>query len=109
MNALGNVVKNGFQTVAHATQAIFAKATYEIKDGELQLAEEQAPLVLSDTYHGEMNFSSLWIPSDLVPRTASTDILFNAVARSPESMLRHGLGQDLAKLCEVLNEPAGQA
>jgi hypothetical protein len=66
--------------------SVLAKATYEIKDDRLELAEEQAPLVLSDKYHGAINTSSIWIPSDLVPRKASTDIIFNAIARSPGSV-----------------------
>lgn len=61
------------------------KATYEIAgDGTLVAAEEQAPMLFTDTCHGEVNVSSLWHPSDLVPYKPATDIIVNAVARAPE-------------------------
>ncbi len=64
---------------------VIVKATYEIADdGMLVAAEEQAPMLFTDKCHGEVNVSSLWHPSDLVPYKPATDIIVNAVARSPD-------------------------
>lgn len=61
-----------------------AKGTYAVgADGVLEVAEEQAPLVLADRYHGDPNASSLWLPSDLVPKKPRSDVIVNAVARAP--------------------------
>jgi hypothetical protein len=63
---------------------IIVKSTWEIApDGTLVPAEEQAPMVFTDLCHGALNTSSLWHPSDLVPKKVATDILLNAVARAP--------------------------
>ncbi len=63
---------------------VIVKATYEIaEDGTLVVAEEQAPMLFTDTCHGEVNLSSLWHPSDLVPYKPATDIIINAVAHAP--------------------------
>lgn len=65
---------------------VIVKATYEIGlDGKLLIAEEQAPMVFSDKFHGALNVSSLWHPSDLVPNKPRTDVIVNAVARASES------------------------
>lgn len=64
---------------------VIVKATYEIADdGTLVAAEEQAPMLFTDKCHGEVNVSSLWHPSDLVPYKPATDIIVNGVARSPD-------------------------
>lgn len=64
---------------------IIVKATYAIApSGRLLVAEEQAPMVFTDKCHGEVNVSSLWHPSDLVPNKPRTDIIVNAVARAPQ-------------------------
>ncbi|NTF08910.1 DUF2169 domain-containing protein [Agrobacterium rubi] len=64
---------------------VIVKATYEIADdGTLVVAEEQAPTVFTDKCHGDVNVSSLWHPSDLVPSKPATDIIVNAVARAPD-------------------------
>lgn len=64
---------------------IIVKATFNIlPDGAIVLSEEQAPMVFSDKFHGEINESSLWYPSDLVARKDGTDIIINAVAYAPE-------------------------
>lgn len=63
---------------------VIVKATYEIApSGRLLVAEEQAPMVFTDLCHGAVNATSLWHPSDLVPNKPRTDIIVNAVARSP--------------------------
>ncbi|MGO4869616.1 MAG: DUF2169 domain-containing protein [Roseiarcus sp.] len=68
---------------------VIVKATYEIApNGRLVIAEEQAPMVFSDKCHGAVNVSSLWHPSDLVPNKPRTDVIVNAVARSPGGAAR---------------------
>ncbi|MEF2074856.1 DUF2169 family type VI secretion system accessory protein [Consotaella aegiceratis] len=63
---------------------VIVKATYEVApSGRLLQAEEQAPMVFTDLCHGEVNVSSLWHPSDLVPNKPATDVIVNAVARAP--------------------------
>ena len=63
---------------------IIVKGTFEIaEDGTLTVAEEQAPMIFTDACHGEVNVSSLWHPSDLVPKKPTADIIVNAVARAP--------------------------
>lgn len=65
---------------------VIVKGTYEIRnDGALIAAEEQAPMLFTDKCHGEVNLSSLWHPSDLVPYKPATDIIVNAVARTPRA------------------------
>ncbi|MQY49604.1 DUF2169 domain-containing protein [Rhizobiales bacterium RZME27] len=64
---------------------LVVKGTYEIgKDGILTIADEQAPLVLSDRYCGAVNVSSLQIPSDLAPLKPRADVIVNAIARAPD-------------------------
>lgn len=62
---------------------IVLKGTFQIRNGELFLAEEQAPLALKDHYHGAASESSLLYPSDLVPNKPTADVIINAVAYSP--------------------------
>ncbi|MBP0583478.1 DUF2169 domain-containing protein [Labrys sp. LIt4] len=63
---------------------IIVKATYEIApSGRLLVAEEQAPMMFDDECHGEVNVSSLWHPSDLVPVKPTTDVIVNAIAHAP--------------------------
>lgn len=63
---------------------VVVKATYEFDaSGRLKEAEEQAPMVFTDKCHGDVNVTSLWHPSDLVPRKLATDLIINAVARAP--------------------------
>ncbi|MBF2715073.1 DUF2169 family type VI secretion system accessory protein [Agrobacterium vitis] len=62
---------------------VIVKATYEIApSGRLLVAEEQAPMVFTDLCHGDVNVSSLWHPSDMVPNKPATDVIVNAVART---------------------------
>ncbi|BCM86818.1 hypothetical protein mvi_52790 [Methylobacterium indicum] len=68
---------------------LLVKGTYDIAaDGRLVVADEQEPLVLTDTYHGALNTSSLRVPSDLVPRKPRADIILNAMARAPGGIAR---------------------
>ena len=68
----------------HEFGIIIVKATYAIApSGGLLVAEEQAPMIFTDKCHGAVNVTSLWHPSDLVPNKPRTDIIINAIARSP--------------------------
>ena len=63
---------------------VIVKATYEIgADGTLAIAEEQAPMMFTDSCHGEVNKTALWHPSDMVPVKPHGDIIVNAVAHAP--------------------------
>ncbi len=64
---------------------IIVKGTFEIgEDGQLAVAEEQAPMMFDDACHGDVHESSLWHPSDIVPVKPTADIIVNAVARAPD-------------------------
>lgn len=64
---------------------VIVKATYEITPaGDLLAAEEQAPMLFTDKCHGDVNVSSLWHPSDLVPLKPVTDVIINGTATAPE-------------------------
>ena len=63
---------------------LLVKGTYVVDPhGWLSVAGDQEPLVMTDTYHGELNTSSLHLPSDIVPVKPRSDIIINAVARAP--------------------------
>lgn len=71
-------------TADNAFGIVIVKASYEIAaNGDLLAAEEQAPMMFTDKCHGEVNVTSLWHPSDLVPNKPATDLIINAVARAP--------------------------
>lgn len=66
------------------SHVLVMRATYEIKsDGTLELSEKQAPIVLTDEYHGEPNKSSVRQESDLVPYKPRCDVIVNATAYAP--------------------------
>jgi hypothetical protein len=68
---------------------VIVKATLQLDaEGRLVIAEEQAPLMFTDACHGEVNVTSLWHPSDLVPNKPRTDVIVNAVARTPDGVAR---------------------
>lgn len=63
---------------------LLVKGTFSITpDGAMVPADEQAPVLLTDAYHGDLFTTSLWIPSDLAPHKPRTDVILNAVARAP--------------------------
>ncbi|MGE0791089.1 MAG: DUF2169 domain-containing protein [Sandaracinaceae bacterium] len=63
---------------------VIVKATFDLHgDGALELAAQQAPLVLTDVCHGDVNVSSLRHPSDLVPFKPRGEVLVNAFAHAP--------------------------
>lgn len=67
---------------------VIVKGTFEIgQDGTLVRSEEQAPMMFTDACHGEVNVSSLWHPSDLVPHKPKTDVIVNALAHAPSGDL----------------------
>ena len=54
------------------------RTTSEIKScGTLQFIPEQAPLAVTDDYHGEMNRSSVRQESDLAPFKPRCDVIVN--------------------------------
>jgi len=60
------------------------RTTSEIKTyGTLQFTPEQAPLAVSDEYHGEMNKSSVRQESDLAPFKPKCDVIVNGKAYAP--------------------------
>jgi hypothetical protein len=64
---------------------VIVKGTYTFSPSwRLLLAEEQAPMVFTDLCYGALNVTSLRHPSDLVPNKPSTDVIVNAIARSPD-------------------------
>jgi len=67
------------------SHVLVMRATYDINsDGTLGLSGKQAPLVLTDEYHGEPNKSSVRQESDLVPYKPWCDVIVNATAFAPE-------------------------
>jgi hypothetical protein len=68
---------------------VIVKGTFQLDaDGALVIAEEQAPFMFTDACHGEVNVSSLWHPSDLVPNKPRCDVIVNAVARTADGKAR---------------------
>jgi hypothetical protein len=60
------------------------RSTSEIKaDGTLQFIPEQAPLTVTDEYHGELNKSSIRLESDLAPFKPKCDVIVNGKAYAP--------------------------
>ncbi|MRR06249.1 MAG: DUF2169 domain-containing protein [Deltaproteobacteria bacterium] len=86
------------------SHVLVMRATYDIKsDGTLQLAGKQAPIVLTDEYHGEPNKSSVRQESDLVPYKPRCDVIVNATAYAP------GRSPSLGFLVGVkINGPSGE-
>jgi len=62
---------------------VVVKATFDISLGRPVLAAEQAPICLTDEYHGKPGESSLRYESDLVYRKPGTDIVVNGHAYAP--------------------------
>jgi len=60
------------------------RSTSEIKaDGTLLFIPEQAPLAVTDEYHGELNKSSVRQESDLAPFKPKCDVIVNGKAYAP--------------------------
>lgn len=71
----------------HAT--VVLKATFRLREGDLPIADEQAPLLRADVHHGEPDASSLRYEADLSPQKAGTDValLGHAWSSSPTEEL----------------------
>ncbi|MFO0949490.1 MAG: DUF2169 domain-containing protein, partial [Planctomycetota bacterium] len=54
--------------------AVALRGTFEIRNGSLQDAEEQDPLIHEDQFFGDPATSSVKFASDLVPYKIATDI-----------------------------------
>jgi hypothetical protein len=67
-----------------AFDVIVMRATLTLRpDGQLVFADEQLPLCTSDTYHGEINKSSVAQESDLSPFKPKCDVNVIASAHAP--------------------------
>lgn len=73
--------------VTHVTLVV--KATYRLKEGDLALADEQAPLLEADAHHGEPGLSSVRYESDFGPQKPGTDVVLlgHAWSSSPTEVL----------------------
>lgn len=61
-----------------------AKTAMDITaDGECRFSSEQEPFVFTDTFHGDLNVSSLRYPSDFVPYKPHSEIILDATAYAP--------------------------
>lgn len=79
-----NLRFSGMEVTGVEFGVLLVKGTFTIAtDGHVDVADEQAPVILTDTYHGDQFKTSLWLPSDMVPKKPKTDIILNAVARAP--------------------------
>lgn len=60
------------------------RGTFDIIHGApLRPNPKQQPIVETDIWHGEPNYSSVYMESDLAPFKPRTDIMVNAVAHAP--------------------------
>ena len=62
---------------------VVVKATFDISLGRVVIAPVQAPVCLTDEYHGKPGESSLKYESDLTYRKPGTDIVVNGHAYAP--------------------------
>lgn len=68
-------------------QVLVLRQTYVLQDDDtLALADDQAPLVTSDEFYGELNLSSTKQESDLAPYKPHTDVLVLAHAYAPDGV-----------------------
>lgn len=67
---------------------VVAKATYDLVEGCLVMAKEQAPLVFADEYYGDPETSSIRYSSDVVWGKTSTDIAVLGDAVAPDEKTR---------------------
>ena len=62
---------------------VAVKATFNIKNGQPILADEQEPVCMADEYYGEPGSSSMKYESELVFKKAGTDVVINGHAYAP--------------------------
>lgn len=62
---------------------VAVKATFDIRDGKVALAEEQEPVCLADEYFGEPGISSMKYENELAFKKPGTDVILNGHAYAP--------------------------
>lgn len=81
-----NLVYTNEDAHARLFNILIVKATYILdEEGYLAPDVEQEPLNFTDRCFGDVNVTSLRVPSDLVPFKPATDVIVNAVASTPKS------------------------
>ena len=75
----------GLEPSGRELLVVAVKGTFKIpSNGEpVRLAEEQAPLVMADTFTGEPGFSAPMFEVDFAPRKHRCDVLLNGSAHAP--------------------------
>jgi hypothetical protein len=63
---------------------VVCKATYKLEPGEVVLADEQEALKRGDVHRAKDPSSSVYYPSDRLPKKAKVDVLLVGHARSPD-------------------------
>lgn len=66
----------------HETLLVVLKGTFAFAEGRLTLAAEQAPLTITDEYHGDPQSTGVRVATDMLPRRPATGITLNGHARS---------------------------
>lgn len=73
-----------FNMVGEMMGVVVARGTFRLtKDGPLQLADEQFPLVMSDTYEGDPHETPQIAATDLAPFKPGTDVTFIGASFAP--------------------------
>lgn len=73
----------GLDAEGRTEATVIVKATFRLREGELALADEQAPLLRADEYVAEPGKSSLRREADLSPQKPGTDVILIGQAWSP--------------------------
>jgi hypothetical protein len=79
----------GLDAEGRTEATVIVKATFRLREGELALADEQAPLLRADEHTAEPGRSSLRREADLSPQKPGTDVLLvgHAWSSSPVAAL----------------------
>ncbi len=89
---------------------VVVKGTFDIKNGEAVMAEEQVPVTLADEYNCEPGISSQKSESDLAFFKPATDILVNGHAYAPRGKAAKSLdvsikiGSAVSKMVRVFGD-----
>src|SRR5262245_35994547 len=75
----------GYEPSGRESLIVVVKGTFKIPaaDEPVRLAEEQAPLVMADTFSGEPGFSAPVYEVDFALRKRQCDVLLNGSAYAP--------------------------
>lgn len=73
----------GLDQEGRTVVTVVVKATFLLREGDPALAEEQAPMRLTDEHTGEPGASSVRYESDLGPQKVGTDVILVGQAWSP--------------------------